>query len=89
MYQRIYDTTTYGGTKLQIVVTLDSLFRHRLSDALGVSTLELAGEQVAEPALQQRRHAAHEKEPHTPARRPEATARTLAHRTLQTHDVTS
>ena len=41
---------------------------------------ELAREQVTQPALEQRHHAAQEEEPHAPARRPEAAAGALAHR---------
>jgi hypothetical protein len=47
---------------------------------LAVSALELPAEEVAEPALQKRRHPAHEEEPDPPAGRPEAAARPLPHR---------
>jgi len=47
---------------------------------LAVSALELPAEKVAEPALQERRHPAHEEEPDPPAGRPEAAARPLPHR---------
>lgn len=50
------------------------------STHLGVTALELAGQQVAEPALQQGHDAAQEEEPHAPHGRPEAHAGALAHR---------
>jgi hypothetical protein len=45
-----------------------------------VSALELPAEEVAEPALQERRHPAHKEEPDAPAGRPEPAARPLPHR---------
>ena len=64
-----------GRSQLQIKVRLDSLLRHRLGDTLRMTALELAREQVAQPALQERSDAAEEKEPHAPSGRPDAAAR--------------
>ena len=47
---------------------------------LRLAALELARQQVAEPALQQRHDAAQEEQPDAPHGRPEADARPLAHR---------
>lgn len=70
-----------GRAKLEVEVRVDTLLRDRLGDALRVAALELAGEQVAEPALEKRDDAAQEEEPDAPAGRPEADTRTLADRT--------
>eukprot|EP00965_Chrysotila_dentata_P150735 4980259-Pleurochrysis_carterae.AAC.1 len=75
----VEDVVHHGGAQLKVVVRLDALLGHRLGDALGRAPLELAREQVAQPALEQRHHAAQEKEPHAPAGRPDAAARALAH----------
>lgn len=69
------------GTELEIVVRLNTLLRHRLGDTLRITALELTGEQVAEPALEQGHDAAHEEEPDAPAGSPEADTGTLADRT--------
>ncbi len=45
-------------------------------------TFKLPGQQIPEPPLQQRSDPPHEKQPDSPAGSPEATTRTLAHRTL-------
>ena len=76
----VNDIVHHGGAQLQIKVGLDALLGDGLGDALAVAALKLSAEQVAQPALQQRRHAAHEEEPDPPAGRPEAAARPLAHR---------
>ena len=65
--------------QLQVKVRLDPLLGHRLGDALAVATLELAREQVAKPALEQRDDAAQEEQPDAPHGRPEAHARPLTH----------
>ncbi len=74
---------THRRPELQIEVRLDALLGDGLGDALGVAPLELAGEQVPEPALQQRGDAAHEEEPDPPPRGPEPAAGTFTHGTLQ------
>jgi len=79
----VHDVVHHRGPELEVEVALDSLLRHGLGHPLGVAPLELAREQVAQPALQQRRDAPHEEEPHTPAGRPEAAPRSLAHRALE------
>ena len=76
----VEDVVHDGGAELEVEVRLDALLGDRLGDALGVPALELTGEQVAEPALEQRDDAAQEEEPDTPARRPEADAGPLADR---------
>mmetsp|Transcript_7034 Transcript_7034/g.20668 ORF Transcript_7034/g.20668 Transcript_7034/m.20668 type:complete len:555 (-) Transcript_7034:1166-2830(-) len=75
----VQDVVHDRRAQLEVKVRLDALLRDRLGDALGVAALELAREQVAEPALQERHDAAEEEEPHAPARRPEAAAGALAH----------
>lgn len=45
-------------------------------------TFKLPGQEVPEPALQQRRNPSHEEEPHAPAGSPEAAAGALPHRPL-------
>ena len=40
-----------GGTKLEIVVRLDTLLRDRLCDTLAVTTFELTCQQVAKPIM--------------------------------------
>lgn len=52
-----------------------------VEDTNNSHTFELTRQQIAEPALDERHNAAQEEEPHTPAGRPEAHARTFAHRT--------
>lgn len=42
-----------GRAELEVKVRLDALLGHRLCDALCVAALELAREQVVEPALEQ------------------------------------
>jgi hypothetical protein len=79
----VEDVVHDGGAKFQIEVGLHSLLRHRLGHALRVAALELPGEKVPEPPLEQRRHAAQEKEPNSPARRPKAAAGALADGSLR------
>lgn len=74
----VEDVVHDGGAELEVEVRLDALLGDRLGDALGVPALELTGEQVAEPALEQRDDAAQEEEPDAPARRPEADTGALA-----------
>mmetsp|Transcript_31892 Transcript_31892/g.87345 ORF Transcript_31892/g.87345 Transcript_31892/m.87345 type:complete len:298 (-) Transcript_31892:756-1649(-) len=76
----VEDVVHHRRAELQVVMRLDPLLGHRLRDALGGAPLELAREQVAQPALEQRRDAAQEEEPHAPAGRPDAAARPLADR---------
>ncbi len=45
-------------------------------------TFKLPGQQISQPPLQQWCDPPHEEQPHSPARCPEATTWTLAHRTL-------
>lgn len=45
-------------------------------------TFKLPGQEVAQPSLQQRGDATHEKQPYSPASSPEATARALPYRAL-------
>lgn len=45
-------------------------------------TFKLPGQEVAQPSLQQRGDATHEKQPDPPASSPEATARALPYRAL-------
>ncbi len=68
-----------GSAQLQIKVGLDALLGDGLGNALGLAPLELARQQVAQPALQQGHDAAQEEEPHAPHWRPEAYAGALAH----------
>ena len=75
----VEDVVHHRRAQLEVVVRLDALLGHRLGDALGRAALELARQQVAQPALEERHHAAQEEEPHAPARRPEAAAGALAH----------
>mmetsp|Transcript_3491 Transcript_3491/g.11579 ORF Transcript_3491/g.11579 Transcript_3491/m.11579 type:complete len:907 (-) Transcript_3491:778-3498(-) len=74
----VQDVVHHGGAQLEVVVRLDALLGDRLGDPLGRAALELACEQVAEPPLEQRHHAAQEEEPHAPAGRPDAAAGALA-----------
>lgn len=53
---------------------------HRLNKYM--HTFKLSGEQIPQPPLQQWSDSSHEKQPHSPAGSPEATAWTLAHRSL-------
>mmetsp|Transcript_19442 Transcript_19442/g.63358 ORF Transcript_19442/g.63358 Transcript_19442/m.63358 type:complete len:470 (-) Transcript_19442:1597-3006(-) len=74
----VQDVVHHRRAQLEVVVRLDALLGHRLGDALGGAALELPGEQVAKPALEQRHNAAQEEEPHAPAGRPNAAAGPLA-----------
>mmetsp|Transcript_3880 Transcript_3880/g.8478 ORF Transcript_3880/g.8478 Transcript_3880/m.8478 type:complete len:333 (+) Transcript_3880:5507-6505(+) len=76
----VEDIVHHRRAKLEVVVRLDTLLGHCLGDPFRRAALELAGEQVAQPALKQRYHAAQEEEPHAPAGRPEAAAGPLADR---------
>lgn len=49
----VEDVVHDGRPKLEVKVGLDPLLGNRLGDALGVTALELPGEQVVEPALEQ------------------------------------
>lgn len=77
----VEDVVHDRSAQFEIKVRLDALLRHRLGHALRVATLELARQQVAQPAFQQRCDAAQEEEPDAPAGRPDTAAGTLAHRT--------
>mmetsp|Transcript_67280 Transcript_67280/g.140138 ORF Transcript_67280/g.140138 Transcript_67280/m.140138 type:complete len:884 (+) Transcript_67280:4960-7611(+) len=66
--------------QLQVIVALDALLRHRLGNPLAVPPFKLPREQVPQPPLKQRDHAAKEEQPHSPPRSPEPNARALAHR---------
>lgn len=50
----VQDVVHDGGAQLQVEVRLHALLGHRLGDALGLAPLELASQQVAQPALQER-----------------------------------
>ena len=73
---------THSRTELQIEVTLHTLLGDGLGHALGVAPFKLPGQQVAQPALQQGRDAAHEEHPHTPPGGPDPTPWPFAHRSL-------
>mmetsp|Transcript_26458 Transcript_26458/g.83860 ORF Transcript_26458/g.83860 Transcript_26458/m.83860 type:complete len:710 (-) Transcript_26458:29-2158(-) len=73
------DVVHDGCAQLQVEVALHPLLGDGLRDALGDTALKLAGQQIAQPTLQQRHDPTEEEEPHTPAWRPEATPRPLAH----------
>lgn len=47
-----------------------------------MNTFKLPGQQIPQPPLQQRSDPPHEEQPDSPARSPEATTWTLAHRPL-------
>ena len=53
----VKDVVHASGTKLKVVVRLDSLLRDRLRDALAITTLELTGEKIAEPIKYKSRQA--------------------------------
>mmetsp|Transcript_21407 Transcript_21407/g.67173 ORF Transcript_21407/g.67173 Transcript_21407/m.67173 type:complete len:241 (+) Transcript_21407:4296-5018(+) len=76
----VEDVVHDGGAELEIEVRLDPLLGDRLGDAFGVAAFELACEQIAKPALEERDDAAHEEEPDTPARSPKAAAGSFADR---------
>lgn len=56
----------------------DTLLGDGLCDALAVTTLELTRKQVAQPAFEQWRDAAHEEQPDSPSWSPESATRALA-----------
>mmetsp|Transcript_6179 Transcript_6179/g.20144 ORF Transcript_6179/g.20144 Transcript_6179/m.20144 type:complete len:665 (-) Transcript_6179:1552-3546(-) len=74
----VEDVVHDGGAEFEVEVRLDALLRDGLGDALGVAALELAGEQVAEPPLEEGHDAPEEEEPDAPPRRPEADPRPFA-----------
>ncbi|RUP50906.1 hypothetical protein BC936DRAFT_137166 [Jimgerdemannia flammicorona] len=76
----IDDIVHDGGAELEVIVGLDALLGDGLCDTFGVTTLEMTGEQVAEPALQERHNTAHEEEPYAPPGCPDTHARALADR---------
>lgn len=71
------------STKFQIKVGLHTLFRHGFGNALRVTTLELSGQQIPKPPLQQRRDSSHEEEPNPPTGRPETTSGSLTDGALE------
>lgn len=66
------------GTKLKVIVRLNTLFGDSLSYALRITSLELASQKVSKPALKKRHNPTHKEEPDSPARSPEADTRTLS-----------
>ena len=75
----VRDVLQHRRAQLQVVVALHALLCYRVRRRVAVAALELARQQVLQPALQQRHDAAQEEQPHAPAREPEPAARTLAH----------
>ena len=75
----IDDVMHHSCAELQVKVTLHALLGDGLCHALANTSLELTGQQVAQPALQQRDDTAQEEEPDAPARGPKAAARSLPH----------
>ena len=80
LWHHVDDVVHHGRAQLDVEVALNTLLRHVLGDSRGVSPLELPGEKVAEPALEQGDNASKEEEPHAPARGPETDSGTLSHR---------
>ena len=74
----VEDIVHDGSAELEVVVRLHTLLRDRLRDALAVTAFELTREQIPEPTLEERDNATHEKQPYTPAGRPETDTRALA-----------
>ena len=60
-------------------MALNALLGDSLGNALRLSPLKLAREQVAQPALEQGHNAAQEEQPYAPGRRPKSDAGALAH----------
>ena len=79
----VEDVVHDGGSQFQIEMTLDSLLGDGFRHALGVTTLELTREQIAQPAFQQRRDAAHEEQPHAPSGSPKTAAGTFTNGALE------
>ena len=77
----VEDITHDGSTQLQVEVRLDTLLGDRLGDSLRVSSLELSGQQVVEPSLEQGNDTSHEEQPDPPSWRPEPDTGTLSNGT--------
>lgn len=71
------------GSQFEIEVGFDSLLGHSFGNTFGVAAFKLARKQVAQPALQQGRDSAHEKEPDTPARGPDSATWAFTYWTLE------
>lgn len=81
LWHHVEDVVHDGSSELEIKVRLTALLGHGLGSSTGSTALKVAREEVAQPSLQERDDAAQEKEPNTPARRPEAHTGTLSNRT--------
>ena len=69
------------SSKLQIKMTLDTLFCNSCRKSFRLATFKLAGEEVTEPAFKKGDDSTEKKEPDTPARGPETYARAFTHGT--------
>ena len=70
-----------SSTKLEVVMGLDTLFGDGLGDALRITSLELAREEISKPAFKKWHDTTHEEQPDAPTGSPEANPRTLANGT--------
>jgi hypothetical protein len=77
----VQDIMHNGRSELELVIGLNALLRHRLGNALVVTSLEMTREKVSKPPLEQRDDSTKEKEPHSPAGSPETATRTFTDRT--------
>lgn len=79
-WHHVNDVVHNRGSQLEIEVRLDALLGDSLGDTFAVATLELTRQKVSKPALQQRSDSAHEEQPDSPSRRPEAATGSFADR---------
>jgi hypothetical protein len=75
----IHDVFHDGCAEFEVEVGLCALFCDGFYEAFGVAALELAGEQVAQPALQEGDDAAEEEQPDAVHGCPDSDARAFAH----------
>jgi hypothetical protein len=70
-----------SSLKLEVVMGLDRLFDDSLHNALRITSLELAHEEITKPAFKKWHDTMHEEQPDMPTRSPEADTKTLTNGT--------
>jgi hypothetical protein len=70
-----------SSSKLEVVMGLDTLLGDGLGDALRITSLKLAREEISKPAFKKWHDTTHEKQPDAPTGSPKADARTFANGT--------
>ncbi len=79
LWHHVQDIMHNSCSQLEIEVAFHALFGDCLCNTLALTTLELAGKQIAQPSFQQRDNASHEEKPDSPAGSPESDTGALPH----------